>query len=148
MRLNLETNSYGDSYRSDEEYGEWSENNYIDYTYATISKNDYGEPIDWEAKIGDVVFLVHVVYSSGDSFGHSTGNSEVIEVLRTVEEAEALAELIRENYEKYPDYSFEKDVSKNTNYIPYKGRHISTSTWKGYFESLQSVEVVALIVKK
>lgn len=137
----------GDYHHSGEKYGDWSESSNIVYRSAKISKNEYGEPIDWEAKVGDVVFLVHVTYGSGDSFGHSSGNSEIIEVLQTAEEAEALANLIEKNYADHPNYFFGKVGDKdNPNYIPYKGRHISTTTWKGYFESLEGVHVIPLPV--
>ena len=66
---------------SDEQYGDWS----ADYSYsikgATIAKPktyDYCEVPDITAEVGDIVYVLYIVYGSGDSFGHSSGNGQFV----------------------------------------------------------------------
>lgn len=105
---------------------------------------------------GDDVYLVYVIYSTGDSFGHDTDSSIVfIDVFQNKEKAEATAQLIR----KHADWYLEKNArwarldqkkkdqpsfkdSYSLEYIRENGKKNTLSTsWNGYFESLSSVVV-------
>ena len=75
--------------------------------------------VDFDPKsIGDQeVFIVIVTYSSGDTFGHSTGNWHIERATLSREEAVRLCQSIKDN-----------------SYVGYK-------PWEGYFETLEDVEI-------
>lgn len=71
-----------DSYHDGEQYGEWSEDNYfsVDGVCLADPKGSCDEiNVCFEKKdIGDCIYVLVVHYGSGDSFGYSTGNGEII----------------------------------------------------------------------
>lgn len=100
-----------DSYHSGEEYGEW----YADYDFkvhgvSTASHSseyrryDYREEefeVDFDATPGDTVWVLTMVFSSGDSFGSSNGNGEVLWVFKSRELAEQAADQVEDDSEQF-----------------------------------------------
>ena len=100
-------------------------------------------PKEW---IGKTVFVVWIVWSDGDSFGHDEGrNAEGLGVYATYEEASAVKKMILDDYKNSGyDYSMKKGANQIT--LP-SGQVLSTYTWKGYFESLDDVHIDEALVK-
>jgi hypothetical protein len=95
------------------------------------------EDIDWER----TYHLVYVNYDTGDSFGRYGGKVSFVDLFESRELAFALAEAIEENAKAYGNRS-------NWDYKPLKykvddgtERECHTSSWLGYFESLNEVRV-------
>jgi hypothetical protein len=87
----------------------------------------------------DVAYAVVVRYSTGDTFGHSSGNISIADVYPTRQEAvdhvrhiESIANAAQTN--AVVDFSYE-----------FNGRKYQ-AVWAGYFESLEYVEVLELVV--
>ena len=90
-------------------------------------------------------YLVSVVYSTGDSFGTDDGQIEFVDLFQTLEKAEALVQLIEQDYKQNPNFEHGKPY-ETKNRIAYKRDDdtegfVHTSTWKGYFEHLTDVRV-------
>lgn len=89
-----------------------------------------------DAKPGDLLYLLWVEYSTGDSFGTSRGNFCEVGVYDDEEKAKHIASLIRD------DCKIKKD--EPTILVDMDGVNVSTTTWKGYFERLQDVHIELL----
>lgn len=108
--------------------------------------SEYDEVPD-TVKPGDTIYMVWVQWSSGDSFGQDDGaNHEVIGFYQTAELAEQARKAVDD--ECRTGYSFEQ--GGNRVLVPlFDGsgtREQYTGSWKGYFESLDHVDVQAMIV--
>lgn len=130
---------------SDEPYGDWS----ADYSYsikgASIAKPkryDYCEVPDITAEVGDVVYVLYIVYGSGDSFGGSSGNGQFVCAYTDA----AMAEHAKRIYEKKGTESqFYIPVGKDPD-----GKWVYTSTYSpasGYFESFEGAYIEKCVVK-
>ena len=93
-----------------------------------------------EVKVGEKIYLVYAVYSTGDSFGHDEDACiELISVHKNLDVA-------RFNYQKVKDsvnknYDFKLEISQDN------GQVVPVSTpWNGYFESLSYVKVAGFTV--
>jgi len=87
-------------------------------------------------------YLVCVVYSTGDSFGHDSGwGIEYIDLYKTREEAEKVARVIETESELGFSFKEGGNIVKIKNH---KGQEygLYTGAWKGYFESLDGVSVI------
>ena len=115
---------------------------YSDIYRETIWKNAYvfypesffieTVEIDFNPENVSSVYLVTVIYDSGDTFGTSHGNVEVVGVFDSLEKANKIKKQI-EHEEKHP-----KETSKLNIYKP----------WIGHFENFNSVEINVLNVLK
>lgn len=115
---------------------EWSRDSYdgsVSVTGVQLSKVDGYDTLgsEYNYGVGDVCYLVWAQYSTGDTFGRNGGQYELLEVLPTREEAEDRKKF----YENLTDLE-----SENV------GQAIGSVPWLGYFESLDFVEVKALVV--
>lgn len=130
-------------YSSSEKYGDWSS----DHTYRVTGVRLCSSIDDaWEetfelgdVKAGDEVHVLSIVYGTGDSFGKSSGNGEVVMVYKS----RALAEQAYSMYdEKSGDYSIKLpfETPKGTEF-----RAISNPA-AGYFECLESLDLETFIV--
>lgn len=122
----------GESYYSNEQFGDWYEHRNREYhDTAEIVKNGYGcdmFPGNEPVKAGGTIYVVIVTYSSGNTFGSSSGNCSEVWAFDNREQAKACAELIRENGSDGP---FTQE---------FQGHQFYTS-WVGYFESIEYVDV-------
>lgn len=91
-----------------------------------VPDNPYYEVIDVqvpeEVGIPSEVYVIHVSYGSGDTFGHSNGNGAIIGGCLTRDEANAILD----------------SVGNKT--------HPSSYIWNGYFETLESAHAILLPV--
>lgn len=115
---------------------EWSRDSYdgeASVVSAQLAKVDGYDTLGTEHNfnVGDVCYLVWAQYSTGDTFGRDGGKYELLEVWPTREKAE-------ERKKFYEELTDERslDVGQAIGYVP----------WLGYFESLDYVEVKALVV--
>lgn len=129
-----------EDYWDGETYGDWRE----EYSYEGMSvyASEQGgqlgvytnsADVNFEPQVGQVVFPVIVQYGTGNTFGHSSGNIEVVAILDNAEKATELRDIIES--EKYTS-SFE-----------FEGQTIYTYNWTGYFESLERVFVETELVR-
>jgi hypothetical protein len=123
-------------YHSGEQYGEW-ETEY-DNTVTKISRNkDLLQNWNFEeCKVPDEVYdapflyLVVVTYSTGDTFGRSSGNTAIAYITEDPEEAVKIRDDL--NLGKNPS----NDAKCPKGYCP----------WDGYFESMDDVSIIFLPV--
>lgn len=101
-----------EEYHSGEQYGDWSAE--YDFTVKGVStaslksgkyrQTDYLEEefeVDFDATPGETIWVLSMVYSSGDSFGSSSGNGEVLWVFKSRELAEHVASQVNDNSEQF-----------------------------------------------
>jgi len=124
-----------DSYRSGEQYGDWSESYSSSVTGAYRIGDDEKTPYDSETFIvpddATEVFVVYMIYDTGDSFGRADGKISIIHCTSNEEAADKLAKMITEKPDEYT-IKFTDDF----------GREISLyNEGAGYFEHISYVGV-------
>lgn len=128
---------------------DWSRDSYEGTVYVkgfnVVGEKDYHDfPINFDPKNG--IYLVYVVYTTGDSFGYDGGQVEFITAYDSAEKAEENAKKIRDHYNQYKanetsDYSVSlKDNDGNT-FQQY-------ASWEGYFEHIDELIVEHLTYKR
>ena len=151
FRVVIESECYHNE-RSDEVYGDWEERYTNSFKKVTLVNDNWSPDVTalHDFKAGDLVYLVWLEYSSGDSFGNSDrGNVESIALFKNKEDAEKLKEAL-ENRDKEHDpnvgynerYSFEFQSSEGEQ-IKY-----SYCPWKGYFENLDDVHIEECLIEE
>lgn len=128
-----------ENYSDGEPYGDWR--TAMAYQGVEVKLNGHGQigyysdevEVSFEPKVDQVVWVVVVEYSSGDTFGRSSGNTTVVGVYDDGVVASIVKGKIEDDY---------KDKSNSFDQIKIEGQpDIYTYTWKGYFESLENVHV-------
>lgn len=128
-----------ESYHSGERYGDWSESKDFDVTDVKLTQDFYEECFDLGEPVfvGETVHVVYIVYETGDSFGRSTGNGELVWVFKDKDLATAAVSKIEKCCK---DYSIEIDLGNNRK-----------MTWSnpaaGYFERLNYAECKSFVLK-
>jgi hypothetical protein len=127
--------SLGYSESEDEPYGSWSEswNSTIEdvYEIGDDVRRPYNSEIFLVPDETTEVFVVYMIYSTGDSFGCADGKIDILHCTANREAAHDLAKMIISN----PDKS-------SIEYTDDFGRKITIGNpGYGYFESIDSVEV-------
>jgi hypothetical protein len=124
-----------DSSHSRERYGSWSESYTSSVTGAYRIGDDDKAPYDSETFVvpddATEVFVVYMIYGTGDSFGCADGKIDIIHCTGNEEAADKLAKLITENPKEYTikfTDDFDREISL---YNP----------GAGYFESIDYVGV-------
>lgn len=101
------------------------------YDYETFE-------VDFEVEAGEEIYTLTVIYSDGDTFGHSCGNGEVVWVFKSEEKAKEAEQLFWDNRKSY-SIKFESE----------RGETISLSNpGSGYFETLDEVRIESFVVRK
>lgn len=116
-------------------YGSWSESYSSSVTGAHRIGDDEQVPYDSDTFIvpddATEVFVVYMIYDTGDSFGRADGKIDIIHCTASEEAADKLAKYITENPNEY-SIKFTDDF----------GREISLyNNGAGYFESISYVGV-------
>jgi hypothetical protein len=142
---NIEYENYHNSWSGDGDYADWYEHN--NYSPTSLSWVDGYSDVDFfpgqkEIEPGEGAYLVYVVYGSGDSFGHSTGNVCWLWVFSSKEDAHEFGDWLDTDAKDFPDYDF---GNKPRNF---RGVPIPTNTWKGYFEIYEMAKVTKLPITK
>ncbi len=145
-------------YHSGEQFGEWE--SCYDQRLSKISRNSklldkYGfeaHKVPDEVYNAKSLYVVVVIYSTGDSFGHSRGNISLAFATEDPDEAIAVKESIELEDEHNNAYSRsqkkanEKEFWSNKFREHPKSLNTSNYTWNGYFESVEHVKVEFLQV--
>ncbi len=130
-------------YSEPEQFGDWESRS--TYQGCRVFTGDYSngpanyrgsKEVDFEVKPGMVVYPVLVIYGTGDSFGHSSGNVHLVDVFDNAEKARGLEQAIRESAQEA--YKYE---------LTYEGKEYYAGYWTGYFESLEDVIVETEVVR-
>lgn len=129
-----------DSYRSEEEYGEWGAtySNSFDGVHKSTDKHPDVVSVE-DLGTGTMAYVVWLDYSTGDSFGSGTRNcTDTPAIFSNIEDATKLASMIRTQSE-----------SGTVNYVftASTGQVFSIyASWSGYFETLENVYVASAII--
>lgn len=125
---------------SEEEYGPWSQQNSFSVGGASITpKNCYEEfNLCCNVEVGQPVYAMVLRYGTGDSFGNSSGNGEILWVWREKILAEKALEWFNENLEKHTINFFQEDLTEV---------QISNPA-SGYFEWVEDVYIQELILEE
>ncbi len=141
-RIKVEVNSYTEVTREADPDDAWGADDTATSNYFTGIKITHGGIYDllipYPIVKGKTYYLVVATYSTGDSFSHHTGRYEIIDMYSSAERAEIAKRSIEDDYRANPD-------EYSVTFINCKGapQKIHCS-WKGYFESLESVEVTSV----
>ena len=132
---------------SDEEYGDWSAKTIHHITGAVkVKEKEYFNLEVNDNFLNKEVYLLYILYSRGDSFGTGSGNIEYLDVFENYDKALEVKKIIEEDCEQNPIYTSE---ANNLFYTKENGNmvKIPTDIYKGYFEHLESVNILKIIIK-
>jgi hypothetical protein len=109
-------------------------------TDKSVQESWYGEVVcDIPGiSVGDLLYVVVVDYESGNTFGRSGGYYQILDVFTDNADAEGLCTAARE-YDNAEKRSYMESLT-------YKGKEYYAS-WKGYFESTNSIDIWAVTVR-
>lgn len=144
MKLYVKTKSYCyESHRSEEEYGDWYSNSDFSIKGVYANKPDGWDvesfDLPFECNIGDPVFVLWMTYSSGDSFGHSEGNGEVLWVFKDP--------LIALNAKRVWEKANDKDGHYEVEFLADNNLKVKMSNpAAGYFENMSSLELESFLI--
>jgi len=115
-------------------------NHVIHGFYSVKEKECWDFVLDVE-ELHSRLYLVYVLYDTGDSFHSEENCIELIGVYSNIEDVLVIEEAIELDHRKYKktkehDYNPMKVLLPKSNKI----QEISTCTWKGYFETFNTVE--------
>ena len=126
-------------YHDGEQWGEWhaSYDFSIEGVSLTAPSHHEYEKLGLEnVKPGDVVYVFWMTYSTGDSFGHATGQGEVLWVFKDPNLALAAKQKFMQDKEQYL-------IEINTD----DGKTFTLSNpASGYFENLGELEISTFLV--
>jgi hypothetical protein len=125
------------SYHTGEQFGDWEESfsNTFEGVYLATTDSRGGEhfTLPYETNEGDEVHVVWMEYGTGDSFGNSDGEHEIVWVFKNLEMAKTCVEIIRKSCDdgEY-SYTFPNE----------QGNAIKLhNPASGYFETLQGIHI-------
>lgn len=130
-----------DRKHSDEDFGNWHEDYsfYLESRAILTNEQDYDTvPLTFDAKAGDTVYLIYALWGTGNSFGRADSSSvDFIAVFKTFDKAnEVLNELKKaKHYEDFVNITEENGETRK--YSP---------DWTGYFESLEQLDIVPIVI--
>lgn len=134
------------SEREPEEYGAWS----ADYDFKvtgvstdSVNSGKYSRysteeefEVDFDATSGETIWVLSMIYTSGDSFGGSSGNGEVIWVFKTKEAADKAAQAIEDNADEW-EINFKLESGKSVKL---------SNPAAGYFENISALYVEPFVL--
>jgi hypothetical protein len=140
------------SEREEKEFGSWSED--IDFSIAGVSTRESRQysneqfDVDFDAVPGDTVFVLYMTYSTGDSFGSSSGNGEIIWVFS--DRLVAQEALLRWQH-ACDVHNTDWHSDNKQQFCSFRvdgGRYIKLNNVVfGYFERLSSLELVPMTLE-
>jgi len=148
-KVPVSSQSYESWCNSDEEFASWGESSDWNLGGTATPEKKYPDvvcPHDFAP--GDTAYLVWVVYSTGDSFGHhSGGGHELVGLFRDRDTAEKLAADIEANAWAYNRRGGSRDAGYH--FVTPDGQEFKSgyAPWKGYFESLDNARVDSVVIR-
>lgn len=130
------------NYHSGEEYGDWSTEYEYNITGVYLSKpehRDFDElGVTSKVEVGDTIYIVYMIFSSGDTFGTASGMGETIWAFTNLSAAIKCCQEINKNDSEY-----------TIEFLDDEGQTIKFSNpAAGYFENMHSCEIYHGIVEK
>lgn len=146
--IRIEDDTYGERTRSADPDDEWDRD---DTHTSHVIRGFHAEPeegarftdlwVPYEPEYGVDYYLLYVVYSTGDSFGHDSGEGIEIIGLYTKDELD----VARENRKRIEDHDNAKDQDFHVDLLTPSGQTFQQHTpWIGYFESIDYIELEAV----
>ncbi len=109
--------------------------------FKVRSEIQYGDVmVPYEPEIDVDYYLLYVVYSTGDSFGHDSGNSVEYIGLYTKEELH----IAKENQQRIETHNRGKRETKLQLLMPNTSDFDIYVPWHGFFESLDYVNIATI----
>jgi len=143
MRIYLNTYSHSISTRDADTDDEWDRGDtHTSWTFGDAYVSDdkkYGEyiEVDFDVKRGDTVYLIGVIWSDGDSFGHDDcSRFELFAAYKDKDKALEAVKILEDTSTGSWDKKIKLPDGYELTYIP----------WNGYFESLDSVELFERVI--
>lgn len=144
MELYVNTTTTVSHWNDGEEYGQWETNKETTIHSVSLTKPKPKTSDIWsekfnvlfDTKVGDVVYVLYMTYSSGDSFGFSEGEHETIWLFKD----KSLAEAARKEYENCNTYRIDIVVDSG------ETLKLTNPAW-GYFENISSCDVLEFVVE-
>lgn len=138
MRVSVEYDQYcTEDYHSGEQFGVWRTSFNSSVTGVRVLDDDENSVYNSETFLlpddTTTAYVVYMIYGSGDSFGHSSGNIDIIHCTASSDKAHALAKMITDNPNEYSikfTDDFDREISIYNN-------------GAGYFEHIDYVEVLS-----
>lgn len=134
-----------DSYRSEEEYGDWHESYEFGIDGVSLTSQRHSNAEDKlgclvDVKAGEPVFVLYMTYDTGDTFGSAKGQGEVIWVFKDAALAmKAKQQWVEENDKLNPEFSIKFEVDG--------GEYVTQSNpAAGYFENVGYITVATFLV--
>lgn len=129
-----------DDWSRDSTYTEWYIDKVVRYEVASKSKLNILDTINTKHK--GKCYLVYAIYSTGDSFGtDESANLELIWVFNDKNLAEKAKEEIVTNYESYKGDRLPCYIEIDKGEV-----HLFNTPWIGYFENLETVEIIEFAI--
>jgi len=129
------------SFQSEKDYGDWGSTNDFSVEGVTLTKpEDYNFEefeVPDSVKKGDDVYVLWMSYSTGDSFGSSTGNGEIIWVFSDKKLGEKAKALWNNSKEYYVEFDVGHGITKKIHNPAY-----------GYFEDIEYLSLETFTVSK
>jgi hypothetical protein len=146
MFLTLDATSYSYCTREADPEDNWDRGNSgTDWTIGGISlgarDSERSLPADFDVQVGDKVFVVYAVYSTGDTFGHDEG--AYLEVLSFHKNRE-----IAERNLAAAEGRTRRDRSQLVLEFDSGGKVERYCPWDGYFESLDYARLEEHVVSR
>ena len=132
LKITIDSYCTSSEYDHSQDYGHWEE--YWDHSLNDdVTLSNKGEPIDFDVNVGDTVYIVWAIWSSGNSFGWAhNGRAEVICVFKTLEKAEDAEKALK---------------TANNLIITESGEPLNYyRPWDSYFENLESIRVESRLI--
>lgn len=166
--LKIRTSQYGDITQAADPEDSWSrDSTHTSWTVEAVEPEPKYPDVTacFPVPEGTTVYLLYLVYSTGDSFGHDEdGRIAFVDVWTTREKAEAAATIVREHADWYKGVNtrwspmtkeerlkYEKkfDNAYQVTVIRENGEPLQTyASWNGYFESVSYIEVASFVVNQ
>jgi hypothetical protein len=154
MKLNIKINTIEHVIREADPDDEWDNGSHRDeheIIGAEIVDDEFSQFEVEGVKEGDTLYFVYALYNTGDTFGSYENKLCDLALLRHLEDAEYLYDCLEKDSKTVQDQSdFESMFKPLSVTYPKCGitETIGVSTWKGYFESLNSFEIAAVEISK
>lgn len=106
--------------------------------FVVVGEKDYWDFVMTNNPKGKTLYLVYALYSTGDSFHHEENVICLVGLYEDESDAVAVMDALELDDKENEDSREPVKVQ-----LPKKGveETIATSTWKGYFESLSSINI-------
>ena len=130
-------------HREDKDYGDWEESLSFSVDSVHLSRGDDGcryeeFEVAFDAKVGDTAAVLYMTYSTGDSFGSSDGNGEVLWVFPDGDTAVRAMRKVQTNIKQY---SIEFDDG-------FGNKIVMNNPAAGYFEHLENIDINVFVIKE